>query len=151
MATFEIDCAYCVHRHEVTGRHVVAFSGSRRRYWSDEGWIFAQKLVSTILYHLREKYGEPLVVKVGDANGIDALVREYCDQLALCYEVLHANWKDHGSFAGHERNGRVILGADELIAIMRPGRLATPGTGNAVYQADRAGIIVHEWRGTWLR
>jgi hypothetical protein len=147
----EIYCSYELSKHSVVGRHVVAMGGSRDKYWSGQQERRAHDLVNRSLYHLREKWGDArLVISVGDATGVDAWVRRACDELALCYQVHHANWRDHGSFAGHERNGRVLIGADEFIAVMPPRPLRTAGTGNAILQAQRAGIRVHEWRGDWI-
>lgn len=144
----EIDCRYCLSRHSVVGRHVVAFSGSRERYWSH----LPTSLLAAIFLRLLEKWGDArLVVSVGDATGIDRFVRDACDYYGVCYKVEHANWRDHGSFAGHERNTRVVEGADELIAIMPKREMQTPGTGNAILQAERKSLTVHEWRGRWIR
>lgn len=144
---FEAPCSFCQRQHDVTGRYVVAFSGSRRKYWAD----LPAGVLSRVFDRLLEVHGDArLFVSVGDADGIDALVREACEYFGVCYVVHRAHWRQMGNSAGHERNGRVLVDADVLIALHPPGA-ATPGTADAIRQAEGQGILVYEWAGRWVR
>ena len=149
---WDIDCRLCKRRHPVDGRAVVAFSGSRRKRWSVDGWQRAYHgVLVPVVRHLHDLYGEGVVFKVGDANGVDEAIRELAPQLSICHEVLYANWRRLGNQAGWERNGRVLDGASFLIAVSAPSPYTSAGTLDAVRQARGRGIPVFEWRGRWLR
>lgn len=148
----EIDCAYCQRKHSVEGRIAIAFSGSRAKYWTPDTRLHVIPELARTFWRLLDKHGDAtMYVRVGDATGIDAWVREGCEYFGVCYVVERANWSKLGNAAGPERNGRVIAGALMLLAFGVPGPALTTGTADAVRQADAAGIEVHEWRGRWVR
>ena len=144
-----ITCDYHRESHDLADRYVVAWSGSRRKYWRPEGLETVAVIVAEAMERLIRGMGSSLFVSVGDADGVDEAVLVAARTMGVCYRRHVALWQVYGWGAGHERNGRVLVGAKMLIAIS-PG--PTPGTQNAVGQADRLGLIVHEWRrGEWLR
>ena len=81
------------------------------------------------------------VVRVGDARGLDALVRAVARSLEMPLEVHVAEWNRYGRAAGHVRNSVMLDGAKVLLAFYGPsGR--TPGTANAIANALRLGVPV---------
>lgn len=150
----EVECHYCQRRHDITGRRIIAFSGSREKYWWQLGRLNKDRVIAVLsqaFWRLLDVWGDAqLFVSVGDATGIDAWVREGCEYFGICYTVHRAKWGALGGFAGPERNGRVIAGANMLVAL-HPEQVPTGGTANAIRQAEAAGVQVHEWGGRWLR
>jgi hypothetical protein len=81
------------------------------------------------------------IVRVGDARGLDALVRTVAHRLGITLEVHVADWSKYGRAAGHVRNREMIEGAKVLLAFYGPnGR--TPGTANAMWNALSLGVPV---------
>jgi hypothetical protein len=125
---------------------IVAFSGWRA--WTDETFVRRQ---------LDEIYADGLFVRVGDAAGVDQIVRDEVTRSGIwVLTVYEARWDTEGRGAGAIRNRRMLLGldsadpnrgrpADLLIAFPEPGR-ATParnsGTWNCIHQAHWRGIEV---------
>jgi hypothetical protein len=134
--------------HDTDGRYVIAYSGARRKWWSDEALEdVLPRLVSQTFQRLLMAFGSSMWISVGDANGVDEAVVVACRASGVCYTRHVALWFA-GAMAGHDRNTRVLAPARMLVAIS-PGR--TPGTTNAIKQAEDMGLIIHEWRGKWLR
>lgn len=77
------------------------------------------------------------VVLVGDASGLDALVRKHAENNNLIRTVYKANWETHGKSAGPIRNAIMVGESDILVAF--PGG---KGTENCVKQAKEHGKIV---------
>lgn len=101
----------------------VAFTGGR--HYSN------RKLVELIVDSLGSVH-----CLVGDASGLDALVRDQywpADEIT----VFHANWECHGKAAGPIRNREMLQEADLLIAF--PGGR---GTADCIRQAKELGIPV---------
>ena len=124
---------------------VFAFSGSRD--FSD------MSLVVDVLLKLHERDDDDPTVRVGDARGLDEMVRSSCLIAKIPCVVLEADWKRHGKGAGHLRNGQVLDGADMLIAFFGPNG-ATPGTTDCLNQAKDRGIpafVYHAHLGKWSR
>lgn len=122
-----------------------AFSGSRT--------FGLQAPVATALGRLVAIVPD-LEVSVGDAKGLDALVRRLCSDHRIPFRVHHADWEGLGKRAGHERNTRVLQGAVGLLAFYGDAG-ATPGTTNAILQATAMGLEVHIFSvvqgGRWVR
>ena len=94
-------------------------------------------------------------IVIGDAPaGVDLFAWEYLKRQGIHrahWQREIARWKEFGIPAGHERNGRMLRDADELIAIYAPGPL-TRGTTDAVEQALAKGIPVHVYHeGQWQK
>lgn len=79
---------------------------------------------------------DPDHVLVGDATGLDSLVRERTRWARL--QVFDADWRLHGRSAGPIRN-RVMLEARPNLLIAFPGGR---GTEDCVRQAKSLGILV---------
>ncbi len=47
-------------------------------------------------------------VIVGDAKGLDSMVREYCEKHSIPYQVFKADWNKYGNSAGPIRNQAMI-------------------------------------------
>lgn len=79
-------------------------------------------------------------VLVGDAKGIDAMVKEICETAGIPCTVFRADWKKHGRGAGPSRNGLMVAEADALVAVW-DGQSA--GTMDCIAQAQQKGIPVY--------
>jgi len=77
-------------------------------------------------------------VLVGDASGLDALVRQYAGYLDIPHKVFKADWDKHGRAAGPIRNAEMIKENPNLVIAFPGGK----GTDNCVKQAKEAGIVV---------
>ena len=134
---------------------ILAISGWRE--WTDVAFVHRQlDLIwgSDLVFGAR---AVPLHVRVGDARGVDAIVRTFvagADGALLT--VYSADWEREGKSAGAHRNRRMLLGtdafdpshdkpADLLLAFPQPGRVFSTrgsGTWNAIGQAHYRGIEV---------
>lgn len=113
----------------------VMFSGSRD---------FSDK--EAVLVALRAVAKQGADVIVGDARGLDQIVRDACERIGIYHVVYRANWSQEGTAAGVRRNQRMIdSGPDRLIAFYGPSG-ETPGTTHAIEAARRAGIPVMVFR-----
>lgn len=76
---------------------------------------------------------------VGDATGLDELVRDWCPRLHVPLHIYRADWNRLGRAAGPERNGRMLreFAPEKLLAF--PGGA---GTADCVSQAEALGIEV---------
>lgn len=104
----------------------IAFTGGRD--YTDDVTVY------TVLNVLQPDY-----VLVGDADGLDRLVRTFCKRLAIPFTKFVADWETHGKSAGPMRNSKLLEEAELLIAF--PGGR---GTANCIQQAQEQGIPVLE-------
>ena len=92
------------------------------------------------------KYGA--TVHVGDARGLDSIVRRKCESLGIPVVVFPADWEREGRAAGFRRNARMISSQpDRVVAFFGPSG-ETKGTMHTVDLAKRAGIPVVIYRET---
>lgn len=128
---------------------IVAFSGWRG--WTDEAFIHAQ--VDKRWSHLLV-FGpnEDVLFRVGDAIGVDRIVRDYLTSLGVEPVVYVADWEREGVAAGAHRNKRMLRGSDDhdpqqgrvadlLVAFPEPDRIR-PHKGSGTWNA--AGLA-HYW------
>lgn len=120
---------------------IVAFSGSRN--FNDE---------VAVLVALRGVVKWGATVHVGDARGLDRMVRDACERIGIPCVVHVADWQREGKAAGFRRNARMIDSQPaRLIAFYGPNG-ETPGTRHTIGLARRAGIpvlIFHERTKSW--
>lgn len=112
---------------------IVAISGSR--YFNDYNYI------SVVLDKLRTI--PDLKIHVGDANGVDTCVVNYCINNNIPYQKFVANWYKNGyldKFEGPRRNAEIIKDAQLLIAFPKN---TSKGTRDAIKQASKKGIAIH--------
>lgn len=91
-------------------------------------------------------------VRVGDAAGADAHVRNWCLSNRVSYTVYRADWDNHGKQAGPIRNNAMLLGlpdgyrmADLLVGFPEPSKFPRiPGSGSwgCIGRAFELGIEV---------
>jgi hypothetical protein len=134
---------------------IVAFTGWRA--WTDAKFVHATidaMWGRDALFGAREV---PLQVRVGDADGLDAIVRNcIAGTDGALLTVYVADWTALGKAAGAVRNRDMLTGkslwdpspgrcADLLVAFPEPGRLFSTrgsGTWNCIGQAHYRGIEV---------
>jgi hypothetical protein len=100
-------------------------------------------VVEVSLRELKRMYPE-LVVRVGDAQGLDAIVRTVCPRYGIVPDVHRAQWGRYGQGAGHRRTAEMLIGppkADLMLAFYGPDG-ATPGTQGGIKTAIRKGVPV---------
>ena len=120
----------------MTEQRVVLVTGSRRPV-GDHAY-------NTILAALKAL--RPTYVIVGDANGVDATVREMCRAAGVPFEVFQADWDGLGRAAGPERNERMAQRAAELMTTGGDATCAafpdaaSRGTWDCVKRAARYGL-----------
>lgn len=106
------------------------------RYWRDD--VFVRQHFSRLLNF----YDNDLDIRVGDAAGVDEIIRNMCSRLWLLHTVYRADWENLGQAAGPIRNGQMLRGennphdphpgvlADKLLAFPQPGvKMRSPGSG----------------------
>lgn len=146
---------------------ILAVSGWRE--WTDDTFVHRQLdqiWGSDLIFGAR---AVPLQVRVGDARGVDAIVRTFVAGTdGALLTVYAADWEREGKSAGGHRNRRMLLGedvsdpspgkpADLLLAFPQPGHTWNgrgSGTWNCVCQAHYRGIevripayrVADEWR-----
>jgi len=120
---------------------IVAFSGSRD--FTDE---------VAVLVALRGVAKQDATIHVGDARGLDRMVKVACDRIGIPCVVHVADWEHEGRAAGFRRNARMIASRpDRLIAFYGPSG-ETKGTTHTVNLAIKAGIpvlVYHETTKQW--
>lgn len=134
---------------------ILAVSGWRE--WTDDTFVHRQLdqiWGSDLIFGAR---AVPLQVRVGDARGVDAIVRNFTAGTdGALLTVYTADWEREGKSAGGHRNRRMLLGedafdpshgkpADLLLAFPEPGKVFSSrgsGTWNCVGQAHYRGIEV---------
>lgn len=104
----------------------IAFSGGR--HYNDVAYV------NMVLNELVQEFG-PFEVLVGDATGLDSLVKDWAEGNSVEHTVFKADWFKFGKGAGPIRNGAMINHADMLIAF--PGGR---GTDNAIKTAMFRGV-----------
>lgn len=109
---------------------VVVFSGSRG--------IETSALVRDTLARLRAGHGHCLV-KVGDARGVDALVRQHARDYGHVVRVFAADWGGLGKRAGMARNAE-MLGPPEPSLLVAIWDGVSPGTRGMIEMAQRRKI-----------
>ncbi len=107
----------------------IVFSGCRD--FTD--YDFLESKLNEILSHRNFK------ILVGEAKGVDSLVRRYAKEYNIEYQVFKADWDTHGKSAGHKRNKAMVDLADGLIAFW-DGK--SKGTKSTIDFAKRKGIKV---------
>lgn len=70
-------------------------------------------------------------ILVGDATGVDAVVRNLCCHADVYPSIYYANWTKHGKAAGPMRNALMAEKGDLLIAFWD---YQSSGTGNMISQ-----------------
>lgn len=75
---------------------------------------------------------------VGDARGLDRIVRDYCGYDLSHPNVVVARWESYGKIAGHVRNRQMLELLPDLVIAFPGGK----GTRNCVRQAKDRGIEV---------
>lgn len=93
-----------------------------------------------VVYHLLETLRPSLEhVAVGDARGLDEIVRMACMNLNVVHTMYVAEWETHGRAAGPIRNKAMLLDGRPDILIAFPGGI---GTENCIRQARELAITV---------
>lgn len=84
----------------------MVFSGSRHHNTE-----LVYEMVVRIIKHLESKYNRSIRYYVGDARGLDSIVRTVLTAEKVEPErvkVFFADWDKHGKYAGLERNTRML-------------------------------------------
>ena len=124
-------------------RSAILVTGSRGPLWVEQDALVCERL--TEFYTPGDRF------VVGDAKGVDALVRCWCLERFIPYEVFEADWAQYGKRAGPVRNGLMVA---RMLTLRNEGRalrcLAFPGpksvgTYDCIRQADK---YMQVW--TWL-
>jgi hypothetical protein len=133
---------------------IFAFSGSRG--------FTERRVVVKVLRGLLQRYGPRMRVRVGDADGLDRIVREEASRMGIMPWVEICWWPPKGAtkrekwLAAHDRNLRVVVGSarnpgwpQELWAFFAPGP-RSPGTSDAVQIALDEHVVVKTYHsGQW--
>jgi len=81
---------------------------------------------------------------VGDATGVDSVVRDWCIENGVRCKRFKANWKKFGKSAGPRRNRRMLDKFKPTMLLEFPGG---SGTANCVAEARKREIIVYRQPG----
>lgn len=127
---------------------ILAVSGWRE--WTDVAFAITE------LGRYRLLYGRALEVRVGDAAGLDKIIRKHCAAMGFEHTVYFADWSLPNRSGGMVRNGQMLKGdnpqdphrnvlADELLAFPQPNvRMRSPGSGTVgcLMDAHELGVSV---------
>jgi hypothetical protein len=86
----------------------------------------------------------PDLVLVGDAFGLDRLVRIWCVQNDTRYQVYNADWGLHGLAAGPIRNKKMLQDANKFDKVIVVGFPGGKGTKNCLNTAKQMGLLILE-------
>jgi hypothetical protein len=126
------------------------------------GWDLGALVICDYLDNYMARYGPGLHVRVGDADGVDRIVRVWLFDvesrgLGVTYCVYPAEWGKYGRpAAGPIRNGKMLKGenpadgfegqlAHRLLGFPQPGinwRQPGSGTVDCIMQAAKLGVTV---------
>ena len=107
------------------------------RDWTDCKLLFAT------LDNLTSKLDRKrLMVHVGDARGVDSLVRQWCFERRIAMKVFHADWDTHRKAAGFIRNREMIEAAGPKAVCVAFHKNNSPGTADCIRQAKKAGLQI---------
>lgn len=81
---------------------------------------------------------------VGDAPGVDTVVRQWCKENGVRCKRFNANWKKFGNAAGPRRNRRMLDKFKPKLVNAFPGG---KGTANTIAEAKRRDILVYQQPG----
>lgn len=96
--------------------------------------------VHAVLGKLHSEAGIDVVIE-GGARGADFWGHHWAEHNGVMTERYPADWENHGSFAGHMRNTRMLNeGRPDLVVAFPGGR----GTADMVRKARKAGVKVVE-------
>ena len=119
------------------------------RTWTDVGLLEStlDNLNGSIL-----NYAEPGIDEVieGCARGADRLAETWATKRGIPIRHTPAQWASRGRAAGPERNQRMLEQHPDLVVAFD---LGTPGTGDMVSRAVKAGVrvqVVMPAEGLWL-
>jgi hypothetical protein len=105
----------------------VIFSGPRDATVVDD--------VETVLRNLFTRNPQIEIV-VGDAPGVDGIVRDWAVRNSVPIKVFRADWNKNGRAAGPMRNKRMAEYGTSLVAFQYLGR-KTPGTQSMIREAAK--------------
>jgi hypothetical protein len=114
---------------------IIAVTGWR--HWTDS--VFIQVSLRQTCERFGVPQGVPLHVRIGDAEGADEVVREWCTFHSVSHKVFAADWGRHGKAAGPIRNRQMLEGEGDLVTgptellLAFPGRhrpVKVPGSGS---------------------
>lgn len=107
-------------------------TGSREGVWGDL-WV--------VLDQMHRFFGVSNVL-VGDASGIDAGARAWCESMNVSVAVYVAQWDTYGVAAGPRRNAAMVADAEVGdICLAFPSKNSR-GTWDCVRKAKKAGLAV---------
>ncbi len=118
---------------------VIAVTGWR--HYTDGAFIRHQM---DLVQALCMAKGEPLHVRVGDADGADAFVRHWCvcqARLGVTYQMFVAYWDRLEHRAGPERNERMLIGLNDFVTGPTQLLLAFPRTDGKPLRSPGSGTI----------
>lgn len=87
-------------------------------------------------------HGEPDLVLVGDARGVDAQARAWAITRGLRHQVFLANWQAHGLRAGPLRNAAMVAAAEPGDWCLALPDARSRGTWDCVRRARARGLLV---------
>ena len=93
----------------------IGIIGSRRRNTADDYKKVAETLDNILI-------DGDFLVSGGCPTGADAFAETLAKKLGLSIIIHYPNWDKYGKRAGFERNGKIALDADILIAVVAPDR-----------------------------
>ena len=96
--------------------------------------------------------GNPQLVVVGDATGVDSQVKRWAEGLGITVQVFEADWEQYGKVAGPVRNHKMVSyvatcrdSGEEVSCFAFPGR-NPGGTQDCFDRAVAAGIKSYMFR-----
>jgi hypothetical protein len=114
---------------------VVAFSGSRRATWENQGGVVRREIDALV----DEVGKDRLAIVHGDADGIDSIVNAVCVYQLVQVLRCPAPWKLRGQGAGPFRNGFMLDYVKVSRAVALPCA-ASVGTRGFISMCERRGI-----------
>lgn len=87
----------------------------------------------------------------GGAKGVDTWAEDVAGKLGEKIHIYRPESEKGKTFAAraYARNSRIVKQADMILAFYDPRRMKSPGTGDTVAKAQKAGREVHVWSGRW--
>jgi hypothetical protein len=111
----------------------IAVSGGRDNY--DYEFIDAVLHSYSTSYQITE-------ILVGDASGVDSIVKQWCRYNEMECKVFEANWKEYGKSAGPIRNSEILNDHPDIVILFAGGA----GTENMSTQAASRRIVTVDYR-----
>lgn len=121
------------------------------RHWGENEE--EEVIIFETVFHLKEKFGDDLIIVEGEAPGADSIARDSAEMLWVEVSKFTADWARYGKSAGPIRNKQMLQeGKPQLVIAFHKDIENSRGTKHMVNISRDAGIpviVIEDWGPSW--